>query len=301
MSIRRFKENPIIHPGMSESIGDNINGPSLIRTPDWLPNRLGRYYLYFAHHSGKHIRLAYADRLEGPWRIHEPGVLHVEETPFVGHVASPDVHVDHKEKRIRMYYHGPEPEARRPACAHVFYEDYPFPKSQVTRVAISDDGLAFESMSEVLAPFYARAFDWQGYTYLATMPLAFYRSRDPLRGFEPGPVLFGFAVRHGAVRVNGSTLDVWFSRRGDEPECIMHTAVDISGDWSTWHAPEPTAVLLPEHDYEGADCPLERSVSGTIRKRVRQLRDPGIYEEDGRLYLIYSVAGESGLAFAEIC
>ncbi|NET62179.1 MAG: hypothetical protein F6K47_40550, partial [Symploca sp. SIO2E6] len=34
--------------------GSNINGPSLIRVPEWIENPLGRYYLYFAHHQGKY-------------------------------------------------------------------------------------------------------------------------------------------------------------------------------------------------------------------------------------------------------
>jgi hypothetical protein len=33
---------------------------------------------------------------------------------------------------------------------------------------------------------------------------------------------------------------------------------------------------------------------------VRQLRDPAIYREDGRAYLLYSVAGEYGTAIAEV-
>ncbi len=33
---------------------------------------------------------------------------------------------------------------------------------------------------------------------------------------------------------------------------------------------------------------------------VNQLRDPAIYEEDGRVYLLYAVAGESGIAIAEL-
>jgi hypothetical protein len=33
---------------------------------------------------------------------------------------------------------------------------------------------------------------------------------------------------------------------------------------------------------------------------VRQLRDPAIYQEDGRTYLLYSVAGEHGIAIAEL-
>ena len=68
----RIMEEPIIHPGMDARIGTNINGPSVIRVPDWLAKPLGRYYLYFAHHKGTFIRLAYADNLKGPWQIH-PG------------------------------------------------------------------------------------------------------------------------------------------------------------------------------------------------------------------------------------
>jgi len=30
------------------------------------------------------------------------------------------------------------------------------------------------------------------------------------------------------------------------------------------------------------------------------LRDPAIFEEYGRIYLLYSVAGESGIAIAEL-
>ena len=30
---------------------NNINGPSLIEAPEWLPQKLGRYYLYFANHK----------------------------------------------------------------------------------------------------------------------------------------------------------------------------------------------------------------------------------------------------------
>jgi hypothetical protein len=43
-------------------MGDNINGPAAIRVPEWIENPLGNYYLYFAHHQGTYIRLAYADR-----------------------------------------------------------------------------------------------------------------------------------------------------------------------------------------------------------------------------------------------
>ena len=99
MTIKRLAHGPIIYPELDASIGTNINGPSLIRVPDWLPDRLGTYYLYFGHHQGKYIRLAYADRLEGPWTIYKPGTLQLKETRCHGHVASPDVHIDNANQR----------------------------------------------------------------------------------------------------------------------------------------------------------------------------------------------------------
>ena len=78
MRVERLPSNPIIRPHMDARMGANINGPSLIRTPGWLDNPLGRYYLYFGHHKGEYIRLAFADELTGPWTIYEPGVLHLE-------------------------------------------------------------------------------------------------------------------------------------------------------------------------------------------------------------------------------
>ena len=59
--MRRFSKNPIIQTYMAlEDPVININGPSLIRVPDWIPNRFGKYYLYFANHRGCEIHLAYA-------------------------------------------------------------------------------------------------------------------------------------------------------------------------------------------------------------------------------------------------
>lgn len=59
-------------------------------------------------------------------------------------------------------------------------------------------------------------------------------------------------------------------------------------------------VLAPEFPWEGAEQPLEPSVQGWEDEPVRQLRDPAIFCEDDRTYLLYSVAGESGIAIAEL-
>ena len=54
--------------------------PRKVRTEDgiFLSVEPPRYYLYFAHHKGSYIRLAFADAVAGPWTVYEPGVLSLE-------------------------------------------------------------------------------------------------------------------------------------------------------------------------------------------------------------------------------
>ena len=58
------------------SLPGNINGPSVIRVRDWIPaservNPDANYYMYFAHHVGRDIRLAWSDSLTGDWNVPE--------------------------------------------------------------------------------------------------------------------------------------------------------------------------------------------------------------------------------------
>ena len=41
-------------------------------------------------------------------------------------------------------------------------------------------------------------------------------------------------------------------------------------------------------------------VRGIAAEPVCQLRDPAIFCEDGRTYLLYSVAGERGIAISQV-
>jgi len=297
--VDRFDANPIIHREMSGLIGEaggNINGPSLIRVPEWIENPLGKYYLYFAHHHGSYIRLAYADRLEGPWKIYEPGVLPLEETPgYDGasrdHVASPDVHVDHEEQRIRMYYHG-DP---RPGTDSEY---------QATYIALSSDGKNFESLPDYLGMFYFRVFQRGGWYYAFAKYIndggIIYRSRDGLTDFEAGQRIIP-RVRHKALWEHNDMLYIFFSRGEDAPEHIMVTRIEnLDDDWHEWRFTCPQTVLKPEKDFEGAGEPVEASRFGAINEFVHQLRDPAIYVEDDKLYLLYSTAGEWAIAIAEL-
>jgi hypothetical protein len=318
--VKRLHDGPIIYPQLDSSLGNNIQGPSLIRVPEWVSNPLGRYYLYFADHKGRYIRLAYADQLTGPWKIYTPGTLKLEQTDFpqkpqalsaqqvehfkvkmqalgidaeslphdplleltTPHIASPDVHVDDVNKRIVMYFHG----LKRPGY-------------QVSRVATSRDGISFTPSSEDLGKTYMRAFKHQGMTYSLAMPGQFYRSQDGISDFEAGPLLFNRNMRHAGVLKRGDNLWVFWTQVGDAPERILMSRIDITKPWMQWQVSETVEVLRPELTWEGADAPVEPSVRSVAYGHVNQLRDPYIFEEAGRTYLLYVVAGESGIAIAE--
>ena len=289
---------------MDERIGGNINGPSLVRVPDWIEKPLGRYYLYFAHHQGQFIRMAFADDLLGPYTVYSPGVLDIGATLFPKHIASPDVHIDHENHVLRMWYHGSGFTGEKP--------DY---LGQSSCYAESRDGLNFETDHFCLGPSYMRVVQYDGYTYGfgGGGGRDLWRTKNDRSLFERGPALHiedeaftsgdadvVYRIRHPAFHLRGVKLDVYYSNVGDEPERIKRTTVDLTPDWTQWRGTKPIEVLRTETDYEGVDEPLDPSSGGASHDPVHQVRDPYIYLEDNRVYLVYSVAGEKGLGIAEL-
>lgn len=328
VTVTRLPDNPIIRPDMDARMGSNVQGPSMIRVPDWVEQPLGRYYLYFADHKGDYIRLAYSDSPEGPFTIYGPGSLQLAQSHFriepaeipeevaqeiqatadLGgfaegpvegvpapldsatkpHIASPDVHVRHDRREIVMYFHG--------------LEGF---RQQFSRMATSSDGIHFEALEEPIGRSYLRAFEHDGQWYAMGMPGVFYRSADGFPPFEEGPTLFENTMRHAGLVKRGDLLYVFWTRVGDNPEHILLSTIDLShqgknDDWQSWQASDPVSVLKPEEPWEGVDRPLEPSVRDAINVRVNQLRDPAVFEDAGRGYLLYAVAGESGIAIAEL-
>ncbi len=91
------------------------------------------------------------------------------------------------------------------------------------------------------------------------------------------------------------------ARMGSRPEAILHTRLSLAGDWRTWTVGPTSTVLTPELEWEGADLPLETSVMGAVDRRVRELRDPCVFEDaDGKTYLLYCGAGESDIGIAAL-
>ena len=192
--------------------------------------------------------------------------------------------MDEANRRFVMYYHGLNGLGR-----------------QVTRVATSEDGVHFKARPEILGRTYFRTFDRDGFTYAMAMPGQFYRSKDPLSGFVEGPRLFNANMRHAAFLQRGETLFVFWTEVGTAPESILLSTISLTGDWTKWsEAGPPVEVLRPERAWEGADAPVVPSLRSTAYGHLNQLRDPAIFEENGRTFLLYAVAGESGIAIAEV-
>ena len=184
----------------------NINGPSIIRVPDWIPaaervNPNAQYYMYFGHHIGFSIRMAWSDSLTGDWTLFNAGDAPDRawgtagnntgtQTPFAGvltinggqlaamsgsdfvasnHISSPEVIVDNVNQRIAMYFHSTTQFTGGPGNG----------TGQVTWVSTSKYGLNFnpvdnggepgQGMREVLLTrAYARPFEVGGQTFAYT-------------------------------------------------------------------------------------------------------------------------------------
>lgn len=303
IAIERVGDGPIVHAGLSPEIGTNINGPSLLRAPEWsgLP---ARYALWFAHHLGTSIRLAVADRVEGPWRIHDPSALDLASTPFpterpdvdqpgwaasIGvdglypHIASPDVHVDPEARRFTMWFHGLCPDGE-----------------QHSAVAVSSDGLRWEAAPALVGETsYLRIFRHGRRRY------ALGRGGEVLaeRGdgsFEGGHWPFDRAHRHSGVLVRGDVLHVFWTRIGDAPEAILHSTIRLAGDWRGWTVEGTREVMRPERDWEGAGLPVRPTPVGAAMMPENGLRDPYLFEDAGTVWMVYAGAGEDALGLARV-
>lgn len=337
------EESMFVALGASAYEGANINGPSVIRVPKWLPPEArvhpnARYYLYFAHHKGHYIRLAWAVNVAGPWRLHNVGsgvrigsrgVLDmgepcsgVAELPIgnglviFDHIASPDVHVDSEQRQIILYFHGPaRHEGRR--------------IGQKTFAAVSTSGLDFNGNVQpvALGRSYFRVFQHRGGLYALANNGDIYQAPSATAPWKV-PTGFDFAaelwrkrgdnpwtsdlrddgiekvvLRHTTVRMTGNRLDVLYTCVGDAPERIMHSQLDVSSsDVARWDPSySPQLVLRAELGWEGAGIPPKPSAFNIAPENVNQLRDPYLFQDnDGAWNMFYAGRGEDALGVARV-
>jgi len=349
--IRLNNSQPIIDQDMFADAGvrgegENINGPSLIRIPDWIStdNRAhpsAVYYLYFADHGGDYIRMAWAENITGPWRLYQSGSgvpvgdrgvldnggrdinLDNRITIEENHLASPDVHVDDENRRIILYFH---------SGSSTFFNGNEM-NGQFSWVATSRYGLDFNNNIEPvrLSTSYFRVFSHGGELYAFDNSASPRRALDADNPWEPTSDYYSdstipslwekhpgnftqdpiednlgverseLRVRHTAVRVAGNQLQVFYTRRGDSPERVMMSTVNLNvSDWEDWEFSWPPAPILNAvSGWEGGQFTPEPSETGAAPSNANQLRDPFVFEDsDGSLYLLYAGNGERGLGIA---
>ena len=178
--------------------------------------------------------------------------------------------------------------------------------------ATSTDGVnytASETLNKQMGPYY-RVFWWKGSPYAThhgwlsrgqtpEWTTAFVQRDTPLFPRKSEKDNTGFP-RHTANLLKGDTLIVYYSLYADSPECIRKSTVQLTDNWNDWQPSEPIEVIAPKHDFEGVDLPIKPSTGGLDRERVHELRDPAIYCENEETWLLYSVAGEQGIAIMQL-
>ena len=326
--------------GYPEEDGENINGPCLVKLPKWLKKQdrvspKAKYYLYFAHHKGKYLRLAWSEKITGPYHMVEDSPLYgakedavyqlkeklqpIGLTSIRSHVASPMVVVDNEAKIFKLYFHSPTILNRTGKNI-----------GQKTYYATSQNGLDFQhnvapmylgdyyfSPFEVNGRWYA--FANHGYLYRAprqgetslkkdadTEKAIWEERRDFFeesittycRANDIDPLL---SVRHLAQVQIGKQLHIFFSCREDSPERMYHTVCDLTnGSWKDWKAGKMELVMKAEMPWEGCTLEAGKSKGGSAKKALNEVRDPFIYQEKDELYLLYCAGGEKGIGIARL-
>ncbi|MFB3902385.1 MAG: hypothetical protein ACE15E_02945 [Acidobacteriota bacterium] len=298
----RFSGNPLLD---GPKLGlRRIMFPSVIRVPEWVKQPKGKFYMYYAEHSGTSIYVAAADRPEGPWKPLPDPVLTIDRTPFPDHISSPDVLVVPEQKRFYLYFHG----------AYLDLPEYGYKREQPASVTISDDPLHFPASKVIIATpgvnfAYFRAFRRDGWFYAIGRQQRLFRSRDAVH-WEGGPYLlswdrFGDLTReyplalsskeitgrtiHAGLVVHpeDQTLDCYFSLKDETGVSLQKVRISTRGDWLGW-AP----VEMPVRALTAGD-PLDALPDGAA-----YVRDPFVLAEEGRLYLYYVAGPEKYICLA---
>lgn len=301
----RFSENPIINTNIF-SLPDpahyNIYNPCLIKTPKWIQHPLGKYYLYFASHlRGKKIYMAFSNQsLHGPWILYKNGVLNTLSTNSCDrgsyrYVSAPDIHIDEKRKKIIMYL----------SC----FSNQNWPHNS-TIISESDDGIHFDSGFLFKGPFYFRLFRYHNTFYALAkygniggiLLRCISHCLDKNATFEMGYDIVIPNMRHSSIFVYHDHLLVLYSKANDLQESIYLAIINTTSSWNLWNSSSQDILIMkPEKTYKGAQLKKHYSKWGPSPLfPVNQIRDPFVYIENKKIYLLYTVAGEKGIAIARL-
>ena len=322
------------------SDGEDINGPCVIRLPEWLPiekrvHPTAKYYLYFGHHHGAYIRMAWAENLNGKWTLYNAdstvlplkrGVLGLYNkkngkniTPgnnieISSHIASPVVLIDNIKKQFILFFHGQ---------TKLISETK---NDQRTFVCYSNNGVDFQkNISPVmLGGSYFAPFIYKNQWYSFSNGGLFHEA-PKIKGFDETPGVFdyskilwttrhnffekaitetgnsNFRVRHLTTFLEKNILHIFFSSSHDTPERIYYTKCNLNGESNTWTAQSFRCIFQAREVWEGGNLTPKPSEGGAAKSMLNEVRDPYIFKDnDGKIYLFYCAGGERGIGMAQV-
>ncbi len=275
-----------------------INGPVCFKVPSWVKRPLGKYYLLFSDHEGKYLRLAYSNNIYSKWKISKLKILEIKKLSKIihDHIASPEIYIDNKNKKICLYFHA---------------RSQKFGREQLTFVAVSKNSIDFKIKNiNPIAPFYFRIFKYKNYYYGLTKGGDLFKSKNKFIKFKFIKNIFNKyedkyhnkkgSVRHLSLLQRSEYVEIFYSKIGDSPERIYRGIMNLLIDETKWVIKFKEEILKPTKIYEGAKIFPEISKSGASKKNENAVRDPYIFCDKKDTYLFYSVKGEKGIAFAKI-
>jgi len=284
---------------LPRDVSDNINGPVCLKTPDFIKNPVGKYLLYFAHHGGEFIRIAYSEEIFSGWKFlcHKINTVG-EGKNFHDHVASPDIFIDSIENNIYMFFHSRIQGSRK----------------QETFLSKSKDGINFTFVEEnVNLPFYFRHVVNENRTLAVTKGGNLYiNSISPISnawralnnvysGESNKEVMHNKAgsIRHASLIYYLKILIMFYTKIGDSPERI-YAAKIVENKNGLWLASNELEITRPEFNFEGSNLKAEASISGPSLQEENALRDPYVMWDGKDHFLFYACAGESGIAVGKL-
>ncbi|MEX1039280.1 MAG: hypothetical protein WDZ51_01525 [Pirellulaceae bacterium] len=260
--------------------GPKTGFPSVIRVPEWVAASQraapqANYYLYYGTHHGNYIRMKWAESIDGPWTeynvggrfngVSRRGVFDVTADPTresYGHIASPDVHVDHANRRFVMFYHG----ENQPST--VTRDGTQVPQVHQNFVSTSGNGLDFHDPLTAggqerhgprtvtvdgitrdiwIGPSYQRAFQHRGHWYSLSKRAVMSKAREPRKPFGHN-VTDPFGQ---AWTVDGTPDRLWHEDASRvQPSYFSPAASFLASDEFAEHAnnPHPGTKILSQKE-----------------------------------------------------
>jgi len=282
-------------------IGENINGPALLKVSKYHRKIINyKFLLFFSHHEGDFIRLMGSNSPIGPWIILPIQILKNNiNIDFHDHIASPDVHGNLIKDKIIIFFHSREIGSRKQLTF----------KSELKNIFDSEP-----KVEKTNLPFYARIFKYKKVFYALTKGGNLFETNDPLfLNWVPLVNIFTGetalddvyqnsegSIRHVCVIKYKRQLFVFYTLIGDKPEQIWVSKLIINRENRKYEVIGKTSVLRPVKLYEGWGIVLRKSKSGPALMPENAVRDPFVIKHRNKYLMYYAIQGEFGLAVASL-